>query len=103
MNRRKFLTLGIGSIIAAAAAPAIVRADSLMRIVPRDTLVLRVPEYSAVDGMYWYTFHSDDWTQHGAGNTADYAKIVALMSAMPEFAFAVADHPLPYPTNAVLR
>lgn len=31
MNRRGFL----GSILAAAAAPAIVRADSLMRVVPR--------------------------------------------------------------------
>ena len=36
MNRRGFL----GSIIAAAAAPAIVRVDSLMRIVPRETGVL---------------------------------------------------------------
>lgn len=32
MDRRGF----IGSILAAATAPAIVRADSLMRIVPRD-------------------------------------------------------------------
>lgn len=32
MNRRSF----IGSILALSAAPAIVRADSLMRIVPRD-------------------------------------------------------------------
>ena len=36
MNRRGFL----GAILAAAAAPAIVRADSLMRIVPRETEVL---------------------------------------------------------------
>lgn len=36
MNRRGFL----GSILALGAAPAIVRADSLMRIVPRDALVL---------------------------------------------------------------
>ena len=35
MNRRSF----ISSIIAAAAAPAIVRADSLMRIVPMETIV----------------------------------------------------------------
>ena len=35
MNRRGFLQ----SCIALAAAPAIVRADSLMRIVPRNTLV----------------------------------------------------------------
>jgi hypothetical protein len=35
VDRRGFL----GSILAACAAPAIVRADSLMRIVPTDTLV----------------------------------------------------------------
>lgn len=35
MNRRGFL----GSILALGAAPAIVRADSLMRIVPMETLV----------------------------------------------------------------
>lgn len=36
MNRRSFLS----GILAACAAPAIVRADSLMRIVPRDTSIL---------------------------------------------------------------
>lgn len=36
MDRRGFL----GAILAAAAAPAIVRADSLMRIVPRETTLL---------------------------------------------------------------
>lgn len=36
MNRRSFLT----TILASAVAPAIVRADSLMRIVPRETLVV---------------------------------------------------------------
>lgn len=35
MNRRGFL----GAMLAAAVAPAIVRADSLMRIIPRDTTV----------------------------------------------------------------
>ena len=35
MNRRSFLS----SILALGAAPAIVRADSLMRIVPREALV----------------------------------------------------------------
>ena len=39
MNRRSF----IASILAAGAAPAIVRADSLMRIVSRDTVVI-LPE-----------------------------------------------------------
>jgi hypothetical protein len=37
MNRRSFLA----SMLAACAAPAIVRADSLMRIVPREILVVR--------------------------------------------------------------
>ena len=36
MNRRGFL----GSILALGAAPAIARADSLMRIIPRETAVL---------------------------------------------------------------
>lgn len=36
MNRRGFL----GTILAAAVAPAIVRADALMRIVPREATVL---------------------------------------------------------------
>lgn len=36
MTRRSFL----GTILAAAVAPAIVRADSLMRIVPRETLFM---------------------------------------------------------------
>ena len=36
MDRRGFL----GSILALAAAPAIVRADSLMRIVPRETTLI---------------------------------------------------------------
>lgn len=36
MKRRSFL----GTILAAAVAPAIVRADSLMRIVPRETLFI---------------------------------------------------------------
>lgn len=39
MNRRGFL-LGAGGILASFAAPAIVRADSLMRIVPRETVIV---------------------------------------------------------------
>ena len=39
LNRRGF----IGSILALGAAPAIVRADSLMRVVARDTSVSRLP------------------------------------------------------------
>lgn len=40
MKRRGFL-LGMAGILAGAAAPAIVRADSLMRIVPRELLVVQ--------------------------------------------------------------
>ena len=39
MNRRGF----IGSILALGVAPAIVRADSLMRVVPRDLYVAEAP------------------------------------------------------------
>lgn len=39
MNRRSFLS----SVLALGAAPAIVRADSLMRIVPRETALLPTP------------------------------------------------------------
>lgn len=51
MNRRSFL----GSILAAAAAPAIVRADSLMRIVPSDATFAEIfqrtfDECAAVSG-----------------------------------------------------
>lgn len=42
MNRRGF----IGSILALGAAPAIVRADSLMRIVSRDALILGPPAFT---------------------------------------------------------
>lgn len=45
VTRRGFL----GSILAAAVAPAIVRADSLMRIVPREAAVLAVAE-----GPHWH-------------------------------------------------
>ena len=44
MNRRDFLS----AMLAACAAPAIVRADSLMRIVPRETTVVTPFEAVAV-------------------------------------------------------
>lgn len=44
MNRRGFLT----SMLALAAAPAIVRADSLMRIVPPEVEVLTFASYDIV-------------------------------------------------------
>ena len=50
MNRRGFM----GSILALGVAPAIVRADSLMRIVPRDVGILRVrnPLFGGEVGRY---------------------------------------------------
>lgn len=47
MNRRGFL-LGMGGILASAAAPAIVRADSLMRVIPVATEVLTPCEQTIV-------------------------------------------------------
>ena len=49
MNRRGFL----GAILAACTAPAIVRADSLMRIVPRETGLLTGYEWLAPEGYSW--------------------------------------------------
>jgi hypothetical protein len=57
MNRRSF----IGSILLAAAAPAIVRADSLMRIVPLDTKIVGVASVD-LNGVWCYT--KDDVTWH---------------------------------------
>lgn len=49
MNRRGFL----GAILAAAVAPAIVRADALMRIVPRATTIIPAAEELVVmPGLY---------------------------------------------------
>lgn len=39
MDRREFLK-GLAGILAASAAPAVVRSDSLMRIVPQETTIL---------------------------------------------------------------
>lgn len=51
MNRRGFL-MGAGGILALAAAPAIVRADSLMRIIPERTSVL-ILKWDLVDYATW--------------------------------------------------
>lgn len=61
MNRRGFLA----SMFAACAAPAIVRADSLMRVVPLQTGTVSIfgrqvplqyaPEIVTVDPKYWFT------------------------------------------------
>jgi len=48
MDRRGFL----GSILALAVAPAIVRVDSLMRIVPRETSVWTI---ESTPGGIWYS------------------------------------------------
>ena len=47
MDRRGF----IGSILAACAAPAIVRADSLMRVMPRDVAIIQIEP--ALDSPLW--------------------------------------------------
>lgn len=56
MNRRSFMN----SILALSMAPAIVRADSLMRIIPKDTILLSessvesiILEESAVKSGLW--------------------------------------------------
>lgn len=58
MNRRGFLT----SILALGAAPAIVRADSLMRIVPMDVDV----------------FGYRGWTERGGWSYDDYGQFFEI-------------------------
>ena len=61
MNRRGFL----GSILALGAAPAIVRADSLMRIVPRGTSLVTGAAISTRE-MRWIiesTPGGEDWAR----------------------------------------
>lgn len=50
MNRRGFLT----SCLALGAAPAIVRADSLMRIVPRDLVLCEMTLEEALVHFHYY-------------------------------------------------
>ena len=57
MNRRGFL----GSIIALAAAPAIVRADALMRIVPRDAVIIVPDIQDMVRSTRFYDLGSDSF------------------------------------------
>lgn len=52
MNRRSFMS----NILALGAAPAIVRADALMRIVPRETTLILQPWQEEL----LCVFHSDD-------------------------------------------
>jgi hypothetical protein len=62
MDRRGFL----GVILAAAAAPAIVRADSLMRIIPMETKLIIEWDLGASLGMTAWTLSRDGgktWAQ----------------------------------------
>ena len=69
MNRRSFL----GSILAAAVAPAIVRADSLMRIVPRETVLID-PWFDNVKmlGHFDGDFTIESWIQPITGLVSEY-------------------------------
>lgn len=59
LTRRGFL----GSILALAAAPAIVRADSLMRVVPRDTAVMDAAAMMiGSDGQLLFTDVANPWS-----------------------------------------
>lgn len=57
MNRRGFL----GSILALGAAPAIVRADSLMRIVAPGTTVVGIPGNDLWAHAHMKTFDPDEF------------------------------------------
>ncbi len=83
MNRRGFL----GSIIAACAAPAIVRADALMRVVPVETAVITESVTYTLPGQIavwervlggWRSYVSDGNTlfmDHGGNIRVEYGQL----------------------------
>ena len=79
MNRRGFLS----SIILAAAAPAIVRAGSLMRVVPRDTAILQL---APIDSPLQYTL---SWHQKAVGAFGWERKSVGVFAASDKDAVAI--------------
>lgn len=74
MDRRGFL----GSILALGAAPAIVRADSLMRIVPTDTLVIDLIEsqYTFTRESFAYTVTASLWVRTPSGGWDRQSKVI---------------------------
>ena len=64
MNRRSFLS----SILLTATAPAIVRADSLMRIVPRDTSILQRGDLVYMDGLTFFNNDKGIWAYDSKSN-----------------------------------
>lgn len=71
MDRRGFL----GAILAAAAAPAIVRADSLMRVIPREQLVLHKAAQIGITEAAW------DITLHPLAADGDMLMVEARIAA----------------------
>lgn len=76
MNRRGFL----GSILALGAAPAIVRADSLMRIIPREATVLieRIAPMEILPGNHIMTL--EEITREALRIAHKQATFISLMS-----------------------
>ena len=94
MNRRGFL----GSILALGAAPAIVRADSLMRIIPRGLIVpplvinmlppiVRKRELYVVTDIHGGTASLDGWNGAGSLSLKEIRRNWALVGA-PRHALA---------------
>lgn len=101
MDRRGFL----GSILALAAAPAIVRADSLMRIVPTETLVISGCADPALNGEYVVNLRNAAWISlcEYWGRTIDGAVFRALMHDHEVIEFQQRDYGNPNVIPYVLR
>ena len=84
MDRRGFLS----SVIALAAAPAIVRADSLMRVVPVNTLVAPVLTMPVIWGEQFEIEHTNLvhswWTRESSGGWVRRVSYIPAASS-PDF------------------
>lgn len=92
MNRRQFLAGGMGGILLAAIAPAIVRADSLMRIVPRETTIIQPPS-----GMWRYEWVSPTGVEHcrGTDPNGDFVEWLRRLYEPRGGTFRIIESPIP--------
>ncbi len=83
-SRRTFLA----SILALGAAPAIVRADALMRVVPRETAL-----FNAADWINWDYAADDSLTRIALCTSDGRVRVLDLAWEKPQLV-AVASHPI---------
>lgn len=90
-SRRSFLA----SILALGAAPAIVRADALMRVVPRETTLLLADDvrFSSVPWINWDPAAGHSLTRIALCTSDGRVRVLDLAWEKPQL-IAVASHPI---------